>query len=428
MATPAKTTPAKTTPAERLDKITQDQLCIGCGLCASFAGEDAIGFGMNDEGDLIPFARDGLTDPLMDQVEQMCPSLRVEGLPQDLIDTSPHHDLVWGAYHGLKTGHAGDATLRHIGSTAGVLTAIGCYLLASHQVDFIAHVKAPDHDDDNPPHHGVATVSTTEDEVIAAAGSRYGPTAPLINIMALLDRGQPFALIAKPCDLNAMRNLAHLDERVNRLIKYWLTPVCGGFSPDEGYQQFLDRHAIPKDEVKALRYRGYGCPGPTQLTMASGETNDIHYLDFWGDDESHWVLPLRCKICPDGIGEGADLAASDTWDGGSPDRVESETDLGLNHMIIRTKQGMDLVKDAVKAGYLTITKEAEIEDLNRTQPHQVKKKYAGLARAHGLAEAGSVAPALVNIRAEALSDAAGDDAYHHEKQGTMKRALAIKPS
>ena len=155
---------------------------------------------------------------------------------------------------------------------------------------------------------------------------------------------------------------------------------------------------------------------------------DIHYLDFWGDDESHWVLPLRCKICPDGIGEGADLAASDTWDGGSPDRVESETDLGLNHMIIRTKQGMDLVKDAVKAGYLTITKEAEIEDLNRTQPHQVKKKYAGLARAHGLAAAGSVAPALVNIRAEALSDAAGDDAYHHEKQGTMKRALAIKPS
>ena len=32
------------------------------------------------------------------------------------------------------------------------------------------------------------------------------------------------------------------------------------------------------------------------------------------------------------------------------------------------------------------------------------------------------------IRAEALSDAAGDDAYHHEKQGTMKRALAIKLS
>ena len=409
-------------PAARLDKITQDRLCIGCGLCASFGGSDAIDFGMNEDGDLIPYARDGLTDAVMDQVEQICPSLRVEGLPQNLIDDSPHHDLVWGPYHGLKTGHACDEMIRHIGSTAGVLTALGCFLLASGEVEFIAQVKAAE----DPPHYGIATVSTTEDEVIAAAGSRYGPTAPLRHIMSLLDRDQPFALIAKPCDLNAVRNLAHLDERVHRLIKYWLTPVCGGFTPDEGYQQFLDRYAIPKEDVTALRYRGYGCPGPTQLKMASGETKDIHYLDFWGDDESHWVLPLRCKICPDGIGEGADLAASDTWDGGSPDRVESETDLGLNHMIIRTKAGMDLVEKAVKAGYLTLTNEATIDDLNRTQPHQVKKKYAGLARAHGLAEAGSVAPELINIRAEALNDAAGEDAYQREKQGSMKRALALK--
>ena len=40
------------TPAARLNKIIQDRLCIGCGLCASFAGDDAIGFGLNDDGDL----------------------------------------------------------------------------------------------------------------------------------------------------------------------------------------------------------------------------------------------------------------------------------------------------------------------------------------------------------------------------------------
>ena len=75
---------------------------------------------------------------------------------------------------------------------------------------------------------------------------------------------------------------------------------------------------------------------------------------------------------------------------------------------------------------MTITTDATINDLNRTQPHQVKKKYAGLARAHGLAEAGSVAPQLVNIRADALKEAAGEDAYQREKQGSKKRALALK--
>ena len=407
---------------DRLNKITQDGLCIGCGLCASFAGSDAIGFGVSDEGDLIPFARDGLTDAIMDQVEAICPSLRVEGLPERLINNSPHHDLVWGPYHGLMTGHASNEMTRHIGSTAGVLTALGCYLIASGDVDFIAHVKAAD----NPPHYGVATISTTQDEVIAAAGSRYGPTAPLIDIMALLDRNQPFALIAKPCDLNAMRNLARLDDRVDRLVKYWLTPVCGGFTPDEGYQQFLDRHDLQADAITALRYRGYGCPGPVQVTFTSGEVKDIHYLDFWGDDESHWVLPLRCKICPDGIGEGADIAASDSWEGGSPDRVESETDLGLNHMIIRTKAGLDLMTKAQDAGYLTITTEASLDDLNRTQPHQVKKKYAGLARSKGLKAAGSTAPEIVNLRAEALDGALGEVASKAETEGTKQRALKKK--
>ena len=56
--------------------------------------------------------------------------------------------------------------------------------------------------------------------MVAAAGSRYGPTAALADIGTLLDGGVPFALIAKPCDLNAMRRLAHRDPRVNRLVRY----------------------------------------------------------------------------------------------------------------------------------------------------------------------------------------------------------------
>lgn len=406
----------------RLDKIVEDGLCIGCGLCASYAGAEAISFGVTEDGNLAPFAREGLTQDHMDMVSKICPSLRVEGLPQDLINAAPYHDLVWGDYVALKQAYAGDAATRHLGSTAGVLTALGCYLLASGEVDFIAHVKAADH----PAHFGMATVSTTEQDVIAAAGSRYGPTAPLIDIISLLDRGQPFALIAKPCDLNAMRNYAHHDHRVNALIKYWLTPVCGGFTPDAGYQQFLDRHQIQRNEVSALRYRGYGCPGPTTLTMSNGETRDIHYLDFWGEDDSHWILPLRCKICPDGIGEAADIAASDTWDGGSPTREESETDPGFNNLIIRTKSGADLIQKAVESGHLVIEREVSVDDLSRTQPHQVKKKYAALARSKGLAAAGSVAPELVNMRAEALDAALGQEASLKEMQGTRKRALAAK--
>ena len=39
------------------------------------------------------------------------------------------------------------------------------------------------------------------------------------------------------------------------------------------------------------------------------------------------------------LGEAADLAAADTWIGGSPNRVDSETDPGTNAVIARTRAG-----------------------------------------------------------------------------------------
>ncbi len=62
---------------------------------------------------------------------------------------------------------------------------------------------------------------------------RARPTATLIDIDAVLDREEPFAFSGKPCDVGALRNLARQDERVGRLVRYWLTPVCGGYRPPD---------------------------------------------------------------------------------------------------------------------------------------------------------------------------------------------------
>ena len=43
-------------PDKRLEKIINDGLCIGCGLCTAIAGEAALPFGRDDEGEPRPFA------------------------------------------------------------------------------------------------------------------------------------------------------------------------------------------------------------------------------------------------------------------------------------------------------------------------------------------------------------------------------------
>lgn len=406
------------TPEARLQRIIDDGLCIGCGLCQSVAGRERIAVAKAADGELRPRVVAPLDHATVDRIYATCPGTRVEALPSDVAAQAPETDLVWGPWHRMVLGWATDPEVRHEGSTAGVLTALGQYLLRSGKVRLVLHVKASASE----PSFGEATLSFSEAEVLAGAGSRYGPTAPLIDLDDVLSRGEPFALIAKPCDLNAVRNLAHLDERVNRLIRYWLTPVCGGFMPDRALGRALEGWGIDRAEVTGLRYRGRGCPGPTTISLADGSVRQMHYLDVWGEDESAWSLPFRCKICPDGIGEGADIAAADTWPGASPDRRGSETDPGVNSILVRTRAGMELLAAAALDGAVTLGRDVDVAYMNATQPHQVTKKRFAYARHAGLRDAGALAPEAVGLRLTEL--AAANDAEENRRQrlGAMERA------
>lgn len=405
-------------PQDELHKIVDDGLCLGCGLCAAIVPQ-AITIKRGDDGDLRAFATDDLSADDMAKVSQICPSLRLTGLPQDDVDHAPYHDVIWGPYHGMNLSFASLPDIRHQASTAGILTMLAITLLETGKVDAILHVKAAD----SPANFGIATISRNRGDVMAASGSRYGPTAALLPIEQILESNEIFAVIAKPCDLNALRNLAALDDRVSKRFAYWLTMLCGGFQPDEAFRQFLADHDLSEDGLSEVRYRGFGCPGPTSLSYQDGSKTDFHYLDFWGEDESQWSMPLRCKICPDGIGEAADIVAGDAWDGASPDRVESKTDPGFNSVILRTQKGVDLFQLAVDDGVITKTEDVDCDYMSAVQPHQVVKKLAGPARIAGLKEAGSVAPQLIDLRSDALTDLLGRQAYLDQKQGSFERAI-----
>ncbi|MDH3450466.1 MAG: Coenzyme F420 hydrogenase/dehydrogenase, beta subunit C-terminal domain, partial [Gammaproteobacteria bacterium] len=359
------------TPGERLYAIVEQGLCIGCGLCQTVAGRDRVRVAKTLNGYLQPVVEGRLDQETVDRIYAVCPGTSIEGLPERLVDADTRHDNVWGPWRRIVRAWAADPQVRFEGSTGGVLTALADYLLVSKRVDFILHVKASATE----PSFGDATLSYSSADVLEAAGSRYGPAAPLVDIGEVLARGRPFAFIAKPCDVTALRNYARQDERVDRLVRYWLVMVCGGYGTPQGTVDFYRRAGIEPEQVTGLRYRGRGCPGPTRVETADGKAREFHYIDFWGEDETTWTLPFRCKICPDGIGEAADIAAADTWIGGGPNRVDSVDDPGTNALIARTRAGEELLAAAAADGALTIEYDIVPDILSAYQPHQVNKKY-----------------------------------------------------
>ena len=125
-----------------LEEIVAGGLCIGCGLCRAVAGADRVDIVLTPEGRERPVARTALDAATLDRINAICPGTRVEGARPGAQSAQASHDVVWGPAEQLAVGYAGDPAVRYRGSTGGVLTALGQFLLASGRVKFILHVAA----------------------------------------------------------------------------------------------------------------------------------------------------------------------------------------------------------------------------------------------------------------------------------------------
>ena len=403
-----------------VERVVAEGLCTGCGLCAGLAPE--IEMQVADSGHERPVANGPIAQDIQTVLNQACPAVRLRGLDDSTIKTARHYDQVWGPYEQLVKADAADPEVRYRASTGGVLTALAQYLLASGQVDFILQVKAGGRD----PSFGQMQISTDQLQVLESAGSRYGPSAPLEQIGEVLDRGQPFAFVGKPCDISALRALGEHDTRVGKLVKAFLTMVCGGYGPPKSTYAFYERMGTHRDQVTSLRYRGYGCPGATVAENRDGSQVEATYEEFWGTDSSMWQLPWRCKICPDGIGDAADIAAADDWPGAAPDMEAAKTDPGTNAVIVRTKVGAELVQGAVEAGFLSTGEALSPTYMTSIQPHQMRKKMSALARWDALEEMGRLKPRSTNLRLEELSQQLTADQRREQIEGIKMRVSAGK--
>ncbi|TPI15832.1 coenzyme F420 hydrogenase [Mesorhizobium sp. B4-1-3] len=404
-------TPPPSTDPLTLGEIVENGLCIGCGLCRSIAGPGDVDMVMTPEGRERPVALRALDTSTLTKINAVCPGTRIAGPPQ--MDEAALKDTVWGPVERLVLGSAGNPTVRFIGSGGGTLTALGQFLLDTGRVKFVLHVAASR----SMPMRTERKLSFDAASVLEGAGSRYGPAATLVDFNDILDRGEPFALIAKPCDITAVRNLARIDHRVDEQMRYALAFVCGGASDLTKSEQVLQRFGLSEDELALFRYRGHGNPGLNRIETKDGRAFEISYRQLW-EDEDKWMIQPRCKICPDAIGQVADMAVSDSWLNGGP-AVEDEA---LNGIIVRTKRGLELFDAAVEAGVLQIKRETDIAEISELQSHQVRKRRAVWARLTGMAIAGKPVPFVSDL---ALRDCAARNSLAEnlaEGRGARDRA------
>jgi len=408
--------------ARDLETIVRHGLCAGCGLCESLAGADRVEMRLTSIGQIRPQQKVKLDPATENAILATCPGVKVTGpSPEQVAERGTFHP-VWGPIRSIHRGWSTNDALRFESAAGGAMTALGCYLLETGKVDAILHVSASTDD----PTLTDAVVSTTSEEVRSGAQSRYGPSAPLRHVHRLLDAGTRFALLAKPCDIAAIRNLAKLDPRVEQQIPYLITIFCGGLPSAYTPRKIAGYHGVRSEDIRVFRWRGNGWPGPTHVESVAGQSYDLSYDEVWFSSGKPWNydIQFRCKICPDAIGELGDIACPDGWEIEDGKSIHREAE-GANLFIARTQRGEALVEEAAQAGAIHLDP-FSVSQLDVMHPDHLPRKLSNPARLEGLAQEGEPLPQFTRFRAEAMVEAAGEEHHRLAREGTRERVRQAK--
>lgn len=354
--------------AELLDRIVKNDLCHGCGACVAAVGDKSLAMRMGDEGYLRP-ARIGAGRTDEDTVvRDVCSGYAIHQDRQDRC-----YNPVWGPLVTVQTGYAIDPEVRYRGSSGGVISALALHLIETGQVDFVVQTRASQDD----PTGNITDTSTDREGVLGAAGSRYAPSAPLADLGRYLSSGLRFAFVGRPCDVAALRRMARVDPRIDAQVPIMLSFFCAGVPSRKGALGVLKALGVEYEDVREFAYRGRGWPGLARAVRHDGTEESMDYNSSWGTILNRH-LQFRCKICPDGTGEFADVVCADAWHGkdGYPDFTEAE---GRSLVVARTAAGRSLLDGALEVGRIGL-KDIDVSEIRSMQPYQYDRKRAVLAR------------------------------------------------
>lgn len=362
----------------QVEKIVKGGLCAGCGACAA-AFPEKLSFGLDERGYLRPRARAMLDQTDLSAISKLCPGIGQKG--------SIHKkSSLWGDSRRICTGHATDPELRWAGASGGALSGVLLWLLETGAVTGVIQIAA----DPDDPLGNRFVISESKADILAAAASRYAPSAPLLAVPQVMAREGRFAFVGKPCDVAALRNWSLLEPDLAQKIPVLLSFFCAGIPSRHGAVELVSKMGLGSQDLVRFRYRGQGWPGRSLAEVKSGEVRSLSYAQSWGEVLSRHVQP-RCRICADGIGLEADLVFADAWESDPRGYPLFEERDGLSLIMARTDMGARLLQDAEGAGAVS-TSPFEIDTLGAIQPGQLRRKQELLARLVGRRLGGKPVP------------------------------------
>lgn len=366
-----------------INLVVKNDNCCGCGGCALISTR--VSMELASDGFLRPHLDTSPVEPSVDKKEaqtfkRVCPGRRLAA-PTGNKNLTAHP--IFGSYVSVWEGSAADESIRHAGSSGGVLTALGVWLTETQEVETVTASRP----DGARPTRTVPAVVTSRAEALQAAGSRY---APVSNLAAMDLAASSSVLVGKPCEISAASQ--YLSNESNGALAsrpILLSFFCAGTPSQSATDDLVQKLGMRVEDVSEMRYRGQGWPGRFQV-RSGATTAEMSYQESWGKHLGRQVQ-WRCKLCVDGVGQHADIAVGDYWKADERGFPKFDNSDGNSVIIARTARGHDLLQRAVRAGIIQASP-LDLDRVSGVQPLQVLRRITLPGRLLGRLLAGKRIP------------------------------------
>lgn len=348
----------------KIKYLIDHKACLGCGLCV-VKGEMVL----SKDGFYHP-SKDCIIDP---KIKSYCPGYKIIQKKKK----RRKEEILYGPFiPPVLVGHIKDENINYKASSGGIITGLLICLLKNKDVDSILQVCSSHKN----PLLSKVVVSRTEEDVINCIGSRYAPCSLFENFESSLKDAGRVAVVGKPCDIAALKAYMDIYPTKTISIKYTLSMMCMGLPSQNATSELVSFLGEEEKNITSLRYRGHGWPGYATIRNQKGEIKQCTYIQSWGAILGRDTL-FRCKVCPNGFGEFADITCGDGWflkDGNEEPSFENK-DKGRSLIFIRSEKGKNLVEKAFSQGLIE-TQEYNLDEIPLIQKSQYERKINFLGR------------------------------------------------
>lgn len=359
--------------------IVENDLCIGCGVCAAICPDSSLRMEFNVFGEYIPVTHEKCKKEC-GLCLKVCPfsdtTLNEDEIGKNIfgsIEGISHHTET-GYYLESFVGYSNVDGHRDRGASGGLGTWLLETLLRTNAVDAVICVTAT-HESGRLFRFSVLKNSK---EIRESSGSVYYPVELSEIIRYILNNDGRYAIIGIPCFVKAIRLAQHTRRDLKDRIAFIAGLTCGQMKNKE-YTAYLSACAGLKSNPVTINYRGKDPHQPANNYYFSGTTEDGDegrlYLregisEVWGN---RWFTPNACNYCDDIYAECADIAFMDAW---LPDYVKNPQ--GTNLIIVRSIELLTILNEARLSKQVDIQK-TDISNILKSQAGVIDIKRSQLA-------------------------------------------------